>query len=209
MGNVPVAGNMGGAGVLTTQAADRIRSKAADLEGTSLGQLIAMGITPTDDQMVNLTGRDLVADTAAARATAAAENQRVKNEFENQRLELAKAGLELRDIKANDPRPLIIKYLDQEYADKNLDPEEYAYLKKRFRQYATNPTQDVQEFLAEFKDLMRGKTPGTPTPETKTDTSPKGLSFKEAEDLPPNTYFTSVKGKKYFKDSKGDVYLAK
>ena len=206
---VPVAGNMGGAGVLTVQAADRIKRRAADLEGTSLEQMIRAGITPTDEMMANSVFKDSANQVAAARATAAAENQRVRNEFENQRLELAKAGLELRDIKANDPRPLIIKYLDQEYADKNLDPEEYAYLKKRYRQYATNPSQDVQEFLAEFKELMRGKTPGTPTPETKTDTPSKGTSFEDAKKLPPNTYFTGANGKEYFKNSKGDVYLAK
>ena len=193
---VPVAGNMGGAGVLTVQAADRIKRRAADLEGTSLEQMIRAGITPTDDMMGNSVLKDSANQVVAARATAAAENQRVRNEFENQRLELAKAGLELRDIKANDSRPLIIKYLDQEYADKNLDPEEYAYLKKRYRQYATNPSQDVQEFLAEFKELVKWKTP-------------KGLTFEEAQNLPPNTPFTGANGKKYFKDSKGDVYPAK
>jgi hypothetical protein len=214
LGNVPVAGNMGGAGVLTVQAADRIKRRAADLEDTSLGQMIRAGITPTDEMMANSVFKDSANQIAATRATAAAENQRVKNEFENQKLELAKAGLELRDIKANDPRPLIIKYLDQEYADKNLDPEEYDYLKKRFRQYATNPTQDVQEFLAEFKALMREKTPGTPTPETKTDTSPPkpkltGVSVKDAEKLPPNTYFTGVDKIEYFKNANGRVYMAK
>jgi hypothetical protein len=205
---------MGGAGVLTVQAADRIKRRAADLEDTSLGQMIRAGITPTDEMMANSVFKDSANQIAATRATAAAENQRVKNEFENQKLELAKAGLELRDIKANDPRPLIIKYLDQEYADKNLDPEEYDYLKKRFRQYATNPTQDVQEFLAEFKALMREKTPGTPTPETKTDTSPPkpkltGVSVKDAEKLPPNTYFTGVDKIEYFKNANGRVYMAK
>ena len=211
--NVPEAGteagNMGGAGVLTVQEADRIRSNAEELIDSGFGPLIKAGVPLSPQNYVDLNRASSTAASTANRATAAAENQRVKNEFENQRLELAKAGLELRDIKANDPRPPIIKYLDQEYADKNLTPEEYANLKKRYRQYATNPSQDIQEFLAEARELIRGETPGTPTPETKTDTPPKGLSFEEAENLPPNTYFTSAKGKKYFKNSKGDVFLAK
>jgi hypothetical protein len=146
---------------------------------------------------VDLHRASSAAASAANRATAAAENQRVKNEFENQKIAITRAGLELRESKADDPRPPIIKYLDQEYADKNLDPEEYAYLKKRYRQYATNPSQDVQEFLAEARELIRGKTPGTPTPETKTDTPP------------PKSRVLAPKGFVYMVDAKGQAGLVR
>lgn len=101
MGNVPVAGNMGGAGVLTTQAADRIKRRAADLEDTSLGQMIRAGITPTDEMMGNSVLRDSTNQIAAARATNAAAAQQAKNE-------LQALMLEMKEVQLNqDPTPII------------------------------------------------------------------------------------------------------
>jgi len=98
---VPVAGNMGGGGVLTVQAADRIKRKAADLEDTSLGQMIRAGITPTDEMMGNSVLRDSTNQIAAVRATNAAAAQQAKNE-------LQALMLEMKEVQLNqDPTPII------------------------------------------------------------------------------------------------------
>jgi hypothetical protein len=210
--NVPeagtMAGNMGGAGVLTVQAADRIMSEAEDLTNSGFAPLIRAGVPLSPQNYVDLDRASSTATSAANRATAAAAAQQAKNEYEAQKLELAKAGFDLRDTKSKDFRPLIVKWLEQEYDDGKLTPEELTYFKKRYREHATNPNEDIQGFFADFKAFMAAKTPGTPaTPPPNP--KPKGLTFKEAEDLPRNTFFTGDNGKKYFKDSKGDVYPAK
>jgi len=140
MGNVPVASNMGGAGVLTTQAADRIKRRAEALEGTSLGQMIAQGINLTDEQMVNLTGRDLVATAAANKATAAAENQRVKNELQGVLLEIRAAKL------GSDPSPIVAsmrRAYDEGWITRD---EQIKYIKDFFVKAGTPPESQAAAF---------------------------------------------------------------
>ena len=204
MGNVPVAGNMGGAGVLTVRAADRIRDRAEALRGTSLGQMIEAGITPTDEQMVNLTGRDLVATSAANRATAAAASKESQNEFNARKIEIANARLELAKDRADNKLDPYLKNLDYLVDIGRLAPKKRDELTELWLESKADARSDQAKLLAGVQDMV-----GTTGSKTKIDTPPKGLSFKEAEDLPRNTSFTGTNGKKYFKDSKGDVYPAK
>ena len=207
MSNVPVAGNMGGAGVLTVQAADRIKRRAADLEGTSLGQLIAMGITPTDDQMVNLTGRDLVADTAAARATAAAASKEAQNEFNARKIEIAKERLQLAQDRADNKLDPYLKNLDYLVDTGRLAPKKRDELTELWLESKADARSEQEKLLAGVKDLFPATpaTPATPPPKPKL----TGVSVKDAEKLPPNTYFTGVDKIEYFKNANGRVYMAK
>lgn len=161
MGNVPVAGNMGGAGVLTPQAADRIKRRAADIGDTSLGQLIAMGINPTDEQMVNLTGRDLVATAAANKATAAAENQRVRNELQGVLLEIRAAKL------GADPSPVVAS-MRRAYDEGIITRDEQVkYIKDFFIKAGTPPESQAAAFerlLTDKAAAGKPKTEAAPTP---------------------------------------------
>ena len=204
MGNVPVAGNMGGAGVLTVRAADRIRDRAEALRGTSLGQMIEAGITPTDEQMVNLTGRDLVATSAANRATAAAASKESQNELNARKIEIANARLELAQDRADNKLDPFIKNLDDLLALRRITPEKHTELVDQWLTSKADARSDQAKLLAGVQDMIN------PTgSKTKTATPSKGTSFEDAKKLPPNTYFTGANGKEYFKNSKGDVFLAK
>jgi hypothetical protein len=198
MGNVPVAGNMGGAGVLTPQAAEGIKRRAAALEDTSLGQLIAMGINPTDEQMVNLTGRDLVATAAANKATAAAASKEAQNEFNARKIEIANARLQLAQDRADNKLDPFIKNLDDLLAFRRISPERHSELVDQWLTSKADARSDQAKLLEGVRDMVN-----------PTGTPPKGVSFEDAKKLPPNTSFTGDNGKKYFKDSKGDVSLAK
>jgi hypothetical protein len=204
MGNVPVAGNMGGAGVLTVRAADRIRDRAESLRGTSLGQMIEAGITPTDEQMVNLTGRDLVATSAANRATTAAASKEAQNEFNARKIEIANARLELAQDRADNKLDPYIKNLDYLVDIGRLAPKKRDELTELWLESKADARSDQAKLLAGVQDMVN-----TTGPKTKTDTPSKGTSFEDAKKLPPNTYFTGANGKEYFKNSKGDVSLAK
>jgi hypothetical protein len=164
MGNVPVAGNMGGAGVLTTQAADRIKRRAADLEDTSLGQMIRAGITPTDEMMGNSVLRDSTNQIAAARATNAAASKEAQNEFNARKIEIANARLELAQDRANNTLDPFVKNLYElqrlgkrtpEQTDKDIDSWIESKVDARSME---------QKLLAGVKDLINPPAPGTKTP---------------------------------------------
>lgn len=208
MGNVPVAGNMGGAGVLTVRAADQIRDRAEALRGTSLGQMIEAGITPTDEQMVNLTGRDLVATSAANRATAAAASKEAQNEFNARKIEIANARLELAKDRADNKLDPFIKNLDDLLALKRITPERHTELVDLWLESTADARPAGAKLLAGVQDMIdptgsKTKTAKPAAPKLK------GVSYDDALKLPPNTYFTGADGIEYFKNAKGRVYMAK
>ena len=194
MGNVPVAGNMGGAGVLTVQAADQIRDRAAALEDTSLGQLIAMGIDPTNDQMVNLTGRDLVATAAATKATALAASKEAQNEYESRKIEIAKERLKLDDDRAKDKVHPDIRTFDELLKRGILTPTTYDSAITRWVENKVDSRSEQEKLMGGLRDLF----PATPTTPT-TPAAPKPAAPKSRA-VPP-------KGFVYMVDAKGNVGL--
>jgi hypothetical protein len=178
MGNVPVAGNMGGAGVLTVRAADRIRDRAEALRGTSLGQMIEAGITPTDEQMVNLTGRDLVATSAANRATAAAASKEAQNEFNARKIEIANARLQLAQDRADNKLDPFIKNLDDLLDLRRISPERHAELVDQWLTSKADARSEQAKLLAGVKDLFPATpaTPATPPPKSRV-VAPKGSVY--------------------------------
>lgn len=194
MGNVPVAGNMGGAGVLTVQAADQIRDRAAALEDTSLGQLIAMGIDPTNDQMVNLTGRDLVATAAANKATAAAASKEAQNEYESRKIEIAKERLKLDDDRAKDKVHPDIRTFDELLKRGILTPTTYDSAITRWVENKVDSRSEQEKLMGGLRDLF----PATPTTPT-TPAAPKPAA--------PKSRVVAPKGFVYMVDAKGNVGL--
>ena len=192
MGNVPVAGNMGGAGVLTVRAADRIRDRAEALRGTSLGQMIEAGITPTDEQMVNLTGRDLVATSAANRATAAAASKEAQNEFNARKIEIANARLELAKDRADNKLDPFIKNLDDLLALRRISPEKHSELVDQWLTSKADARSDQEKLLGGLKDFFK---PDASDPKTKTATPP------------PKSRVVAPKGSVYMVDANGNVGL--
>ena len=210
MGDVPVAGNMGGAGVLTVRAADRIRDRAEALRGTSLGQMIEAGITPTDEMMANSVFKDSANQVAAARATAAAASKEAQNELRSREIAIAEEKLKLADDKANNKLDPFVKNLyylrdigkrTPEQTDKDVD----SWIETNVDARSMD-----QKLLAGVQNLIdptgsNTKTPKPAAPKPKL----KGVSYDDALKLPPNTYFTGADGIEYFKNAKGRVYMAK
>jgi hypothetical protein len=161
MGNVPVAGNMGGAGVLTVRAADRIRDRAEALRGTSLGQMIEAGITPTDEMMANSVFKDSANQIAATRATNAAENQRVKNELQGVLLEIRAAKL------GSDPSPIVAS-MRRAYDEGLITRDEQVkYIKDFFIKAGTPPESQAAAFERLLTDKVasgQSKTESASTP---------------------------------------------
>lgn len=196
MGNVPVDGNMGGAGVLTVRAADRIRGKAEALKDTSLGQLIAMGIDPTKEQMVNLTGRDLVSDAAAARATAAAASKEAQNVYESRKIEIARERLKLDDDRSKDKVHPDIRTFDELLKRGTLNPKTYDSAITRWVENRVDSRSEREKLLGGLRDLFPD-TPDTPA-------APKPAAPKPAA---PKSRVLAPKGFVYMVDAKGNVGL--
>ena len=180
--------------MLTVQAADQIRDRAAALEDTSLGQLIAMGIDPTNDQMVNLTGRDLVATAAATKATALAASKEAQNEYESRKIEIAKERLKLDDDRAKDKVHPDIRTFDELLKRGILTPTTYDSAITRWVENKVDSRSEQEKLMGGLRDLF----PATPTTPT-TPAAPKPAAPKSRA-VPP-------KGFVYMVDAKGNVGL--
>ena len=192
MGNVPVAGNMGGAGVLTVRAADRIRDRAEALRGTSLGQMIEAGITPTDEMMANSVFKDSANQVAAARATAAAASKEAQNEFNARKIEIANARLELAKDRADNKLDPFIKNLDDLLALRRISPEKHSELVDQWLTSKADARSDQEKLLGGLKDFFK---PDASDPKTKTATPP------------PKSRVVAPKGSVYMVDANGNVGL--
>lgn len=191
---VPVAGNMGGAGVLTVRAADQIKRRAAALEGTSLGQLIAMGIDPTNEQMVNLTGRDLVATAAADKATAAAASKEAQNEFKSREIAIAEEKLKLADDRAKDKVHPDIRTFDELLKRGILTPTTHDSAITRWVENRVDSRSEQEKLMGGLRDLF----PATPTTPA-TPAAPKPAA--------PKSRVVAPKGSVYMVDADGKVGL--
>jgi len=192
MGNVPVAGNMGGAGVLTVQAADRIKRRAADLEDTSLGQMIRAGITPTDEMMGNSVLKDSTNQIAAARATAAAASKEAQNEFNARKIEIANARLQLAQDRADNKLDPFIKNLDDLLDLRRISPERHTELVDQWLTSKADARSDQAKLLAGVQDLI----------------DPTGSKTKTATP-PPKSRVLAPKGFVYMVDAKGQAGLVR
>jgi hypothetical protein len=164
---VPVAGNMGGAGVLTVQAADRFKRRAADLEGTSLEQMIRAGITPTDDMIGNSVLKDSANQIAAAKAANAAENQRVRNELQGVLLEIRAAKL------GSDPSPVVAS-MRRAYDEGIITRDEQVkYIKDFFIKAGTPPESQAAAFERLLTDKAAAAAAGKPKTEAASTQTPK------------------------------------
>jgi len=192
MGNVPVAGNMGGAGVLTVQAADRIKRRAADLEGTSLGQMIKAGITPTDDMMANSILKDSANDIAAARATAAAASKEAQNEFNARKIEIAKERLQLAQDRADNKLDPFVKNLYYLRDIGKRTPEQTDNDVDSWIESKVDARSMEQKLLAGVQDMI----------------NPTGSKTKTATP-PPKSRVLAPKGFVYMVDAKGQAGLVR
>ena len=186
-----MAGNMGGAGVLTVQAADRIKRRAADLEGTSLEQMIRAGITPTDDMMGNSVLKDSANQVVAARATAAAASKEAQNEFRSREIAIAEERLKLNNDKANNTLDPFVKNLyylrdigkrTPEQTDKDVDSWIESKVDARSME---------QKLLAGVQDLIDATGSNTKTPKPAA----------------PKSRVVAPKGSVYMVDANGNVGL--
>ena len=210
MGDVPVAGNMGGAGVLTVRAADRIRDRAEALRGTSLEQMIRAGITPTDEMMANSVFKDSANQIAAAKATAAAENQRVRNELQGVLLEIRAAKL------GADPSPVVAS-MRRAYDEGIITRDEQVkYIKDFFIKAGTPPESQAAAFERLLTDKAAAAAAGKPKTEAASTQTPKteaastlkpvGSSEVERRRIPLGSEFmtTETPPRLMYKDKNGD-----
>lgn len=194
--NVPEAGteagNMGGAGVLTVQEADRIRSNAEELIDSGFGPLIKAGVPLSPQNYVELNRASSTAASAANRATAAAASKEAENEFNARKIEIANARLELAKDRADNKLDPFIKNLDDLLALRRISPEKHSELVDQWLTSKADARSDQEKLLGGLKDFFK---PDASDPKTKTATPP------------PKSRVLAPKGSVYMVDANGKIGL--